>query len=848
MAAKATNMRRYAFGGVLMALSSTVSGASQTSFLNQDKLLTNLEAPDWYKDNIPFIEVPDNQIQEIYYFRWQGWKQHLQYTTPFYGYVSLEFHGWPGYSAPYGAISAAAGHHLNEGKWLRDQQYNTNAINWWLAGPGTSPKEHSDDYVNENTYDWSHEYSFWAADAVWQNYLINGDKDFIVGHLDSLVRQYEGWRNQFNETFGLYWQVPVWDATENSPSGYAVDVPYHGGAGYRPTLNSFQYGDAQAIVKVANLAGNSDVASKYTDTANDLKSNMEKWLWDDDLKFYMHRYRDYDQKLFNVREYMGFIPFMFNMPDIEDAVIYDSLLDPQGFAGSKGIYTAQKANDEWFMINNGSCCQWNGPTWPYATAQMLTGIENLLYNYDSQNHITPENYFKLIKDYAAQHYQDGVPSYHQAHWPDDDNWEFTDGPGGDDEDYNHSTFVDNVMSGLFGIRGQPDDSLVIKPLAIPSSWDYFAVENFPYHGHLVTVIWDKDGSRYNQGKGLSVYVDGKVATTSDSLQTTTVKVGASVAAESNGRVNIAINAANVATGPSTFASYTSSFDAASHIIDGLIHRPLAPNVRWTSYQTTNPSDFVGIDLKNLNFIDEVHLYFYSDSDGVPPPSSWKLEYCNNQDASNLGCSNDDDRWVEIPSQKVSSTATTGNDPKKITFPGVTASQLRVSAPNPGSGKGWGLSEFEIWAPPIFKIQNKNSGLVVGVDGESTSSGANVKQAYDNGSKDHLWQLQMVSGGYYQLKNLNSGLLLGVQGGQNKTAGAFLQQVAAGSGDDSQLWSIVTPTRNVDGYHWIQNKFSGMVAAVNNASKDPGEQVTQYDSGVDSGDHYWYFIPAVPESS
>ena len=30
-----------------------------------------------------------------------------------------------------------------------------------------------------------------------------------------------------------------------------------------------------------------------------------------------------------------------------------------------------------------------------------------------------------------------------------------------------------------------------------------------YHGHNVTVVYDKDGSKYKLGKGITVFVDGK---------------------------------------------------------------------------------------------------------------------------------------------------------------------------------------------------------------------------------------------------------------------------------------------------------------------------------------------------
>ena len=40
-------------------------------------------------------------------------------------------------------------------------------------------------------------------------------------------------------------------------------------------------------------------------------------------------------------------------------------------------------------------------------------------------------------------------------------------------------------------------------------WPYFCLDNVSYHGHTLTVIYDHDGQRYHQGKGLTLLVDGK---------------------------------------------------------------------------------------------------------------------------------------------------------------------------------------------------------------------------------------------------------------------------------------------------------------------------------------------------
>jgi hypothetical protein len=75
--------------------------------------------------------------------------------------------------------------------------------------------------------------------------------------------------------------------------------------------------------------------------------------------------------------------------------------------------------------------------------------------------------------------------------------------------YNHSTFCDLVISGLVGIVPQDDNTLVVDPLLPNDSWDWFCLDDVPYHGHNVTVIWDRTGKRYNRGTGLVVLVDGE---------------------------------------------------------------------------------------------------------------------------------------------------------------------------------------------------------------------------------------------------------------------------------------------------------------------------------------------------
>ncbi|KAJ2970389.1 hypothetical protein NQ176_g8211 [Zarea fungicola] len=549
-----------------------------TNFLNHTQLLASVENSAWFEKNIPFVEVPSTRIQDVYYYRWGTYKEHLAYTGAQHGYLATEFLHPAGYGAPYGGIVAAAGHHIMEGRWLRNLRYGHDVVNYWLAGPGQLPKPATEE-LNKDTNDWAHEYSFWAASSVWKQFLITGDRAFAIGQLDSLVKQYRGWDNHFNTDLGLYWQIPVWDATEFTAASYEAPDgdAYHGGPGYRPTINAYQYGDAVAIAAIAGLKGDTKLQAEYSDRASSLQRSLQDSLWNKDKEFFMHRDRDGPRKLQTNREIMGFLPWMFNMPSGNfSAAPFNQLLDQEGgFAAPYGPTTLEQRS-KWFMHEADNCCRWDGPSWPFATSQTLAAVETLLHEY-KQNVIQPADYVRLLETYAATLYKGTTPYVAEAHHPSEDRWIYD--ARDHSEDYNHSTFVDNVLAGLLGIRGQANDSLFINPL-VPSSWAYFAVENLAYHGHTITVLWDKSGDRYKQGKGLFVFVDSKLVRQEETLGPVTVTVGSAAVSLPSFKVNMAANTQQYGHLSKPFASFTSPYDDAMRAIDG---NPKRKRLLWRRF-------------------------------------------------------------------------------------------------------------------------------------------------------------------------------------------------------------------------------------------------------------------------
>jgi len=450
------------------------------------------------KDNIPLFECPDQDINEIYYFRWWVYRKHISKTPG--GFVISEFLPPVGWAGKYNTIDCAAGHHMHEGRWLSDAKYLDDYSLFWFRGGG-EPRR----------------YSFWAAESLWARYLVNGDAALVKKLLPDLIANYEAWEQTHRDTNGLYWQVDDRDGMEMSI----------GGNGYRPTINSYMYGDAMALANIAQLVGKRDLAELYSSKAMDIKKRVQEHLWDPHANFFKVLARQPNAALADVCELQGYTPWYFNLPDVQYTVAWSQLMDPKGFYAPFGPTTAEQRHPGFRISYEGHECQWNGPSWPFATSIMLVGLANVL-NSGEQTVIARKDYVNLLQEYAkSQHLRLGdgriVPWIDEDINPTNGDWiartllKQRGSPIPErGKDYNHSTFCDLVISGLVGLRPRADNILEINPLA-PSTWDYFCLDQVRYHGLWISVIWDKSGRRYWKGKGLHVLVDGKEIAATNSL-------------------------------------------------------------------------------------------------------------------------------------------------------------------------------------------------------------------------------------------------------------------------------------------------------------------------------------------
>lgn len=456
---------------------------------NRVNHIPNDQSWTWMKNNIPFFECPQDNFEEIYYYRWWTLRKHI-IKTPV-GFAFTEFLVPRSYADRYNLISCALGHHIFESRWLRNPVYLRDNLLVWYRGNNGGPMA----YLRK--------FSSWTAYAVYNSYLVSGDPDFTVNILPDLEKEYREWENDHRLTNGLFWQYDVSDGMEESISGGRRVK------NARPTINSYMYGNAKAISKISEMAGEKELAGVYADKADTLKKLVESKLWNPDDRFF--EVLKEDGTLSGTREAIGFIPWYFNLPADGYETAWEQVLDEKGFNAPFGLTTAERRHPE--FRSHGCCnCEWDGAVWPFATSQTLTGMANLINNYN-QSIVNDSVFFRYMEVYTESQYYRGRP--YIGEYLDEKTGYWLKGDQERNRYYNHSTYNDLIITGIAGLRPRPDGLIEINPLLPDDKWNWFCLDRIRYHGHELTICWDKYGTRYNRGKGFYILIDGKEAGRND---------------------------------------------------------------------------------------------------------------------------------------------------------------------------------------------------------------------------------------------------------------------------------------------------------------------------------------------
>lgn len=689
---------------IIVCLSLACSSFIDAQVLDKQKLLDRQSwwdnrDFDWYKQQIPFFECPDQEIQTTYYYRWDLLTKHLTYGSPNSGYSFTEFIDRPFWSGAYGAISCPAGHQLYEARWLRSPRIANDYTKYWFRTPGAQPRN----------------YSTWLADSAWAIDQVHPNKDLLFDLLPDLIENYEGWEQRhFVPEVGLFWQTGHDDGMEFNINSRQTQDILRGAPSYRPSFNAYMYADARAISQIASLAGKPEVAKEYSDKAASLKAKMIELMWDPKRQFFFPVFKNDEQRDgFTIkaltrtyesgqhagdphgRELIGYVPWQFDMVkgDHQYDVAWKKLMERDGFFADFGPSFVER-NDPLFKITN-HCCWWSGQSWPYATTQTLKGLAKLLQN-DGQT-LSPADYVELLHIYAKSHRKNGKPYLAEALHPDTGSFEGYDGYN-HSEHYLHSGYIDLIVTGLIGLVPRNDDTLQIHPLA-PADWDYFALDDVPYRGHLISIVWDKTGERYSMGAGLHVLVDGKKLHTAKTMDRIELQEAVPGVSREKNSVHVPTNFVVNNDGtyfPQLTPTYTAEGTSASKLSDGNFWYLKDPPNRWTCEGSPSSTDSIEVDFGKPRTIHSIRALPLDDREipgsVIRAPQKIELHYWKDETWNPINV------IEEVPAPE-------GHRPHTFRFEPITFQKFKVTLTHADGFKS-GLTELEAWGEaklPLSRI-------------------------------------------------------------------------------------------------------------------------------------------------
>jgi len=496
------------------------------AFNSQDEELyaqyvSNADAADFLAAQVPRLDCPDKDVELTYHFRWWTYRKHIRRTPE--GFVITEFLPDVPWAGRYNTVNLTSCLHMMEGRWLADQQYLDAYHRFWFTVGGNSGPQ---------------AYSWWPAWAAWQYAAVTGKPWMATELLDAYIRNWNEWEagaviGGYGPTTGQKFQVKQYDngmffqLDTKEGSEYTVTGP-----AFRVLTNASRAGEAETIATMARATGQQACAAEFQQKADALKKCIRERMWHSGLQFFCPL--DLEDRLIPARELHGYMPWYFGQAESCHEQAWGALHDPDGFRSPYGLTFVEQRHPGFAISYEGHECLWNGPVWPLASSMTLTAMARAVQTSRCSRALEARHYFDALTTYARS--QRRVKENGQiVPWIDENMNPFTGDwiartrklwrnkrtmDGGIVErgkDYNHSTFCDLIISGVCGLQPRHDNILDVSPVLPQNAWDYFCLDGVPYHGHRVTLLWDRDGSRYGKGTGFCVWCDGEYLDGSSSL-------------------------------------------------------------------------------------------------------------------------------------------------------------------------------------------------------------------------------------------------------------------------------------------------------------------------------------------
>ena len=687
----------------------------------------------YWAENLPYIDVPKKAVQKAIDYRW--WLERfnsLDANIPGYDYqypVTIE--GVLGYN---NAIILTQPMHLQDTKWLRSPYLAYGQL--LSAGNSSQSSAFLDNPGNRNN--WNNHYGQYLAEAGYEAFnVIGGGAEvaenfaYYFGH--DATGQLEHYGNHIEGRDLIAYRNNY--MTGNDADTISMHAPGTG-TWKAHGENAYVWAAADAAAKLYEQLGNTEQAKYYRDLADKIKADVLELMWCEECqKFETYAVRptgtQHNANQPNLVKYtesnnynyfaVGLVP-----DDAASVTKYKEAL--KAFSNGKEFpifpfYTANQVhNQEVSGSNNFSNINF--------TVQLRL-YESALRTYDKEQTYITDDMLAMMAEWMAWNV---YPDAGDIRYP--NNNEFHNIDGRTYENYYRSWIYHNILGNytylfiedMAGIQPRSDEKIELSP--IDFSYDHFMVNNVRYHGHDLTVVWDKpdDGKTwYNEcPEGYSLYIDGTLAFTLKDLahvvyDSATKEIsfpdGAVEIVTNNGGAAIptAMNTAiteekvlnmleksgvhgmtNLAEGAEVTATFTpdkarAASWAEKHRADGSDSTSKAVNETapdpqavvdgttvdmpfWGNYGSVNERDSLTLKLSSKQTVDMATLYFYNDrqTNGYSEPSKFAVEYW------------DGEAWQSVRQQTRNPSAPRANY-NAVYFAPVETDQFRFTFTNKDKG-------------------------------------------------------------------------------------------------------------------------------------------------------------------
>ena len=338
----------------------------------------------------------------------------------------------------------------------------------------------------------------WAA---YQWFLARPDPDLAREVLPVLQGQVRAWQavhgnpadqlmvEQRHSRTGKEYQPSYWYF-----SGFPCDPKDP--AGYTPLKrvdrSVYQYMNALGVARLSAWVGDLPAARAFEELAAAVAADVRAKMWDPHTRFFYDLHHETDEKAF-VRNVVGFHPAWAGLCGDGCEGLCEHLLDPAAFA-TRCPFPSVAADSRayapaggWFgrFLKGRNGCMWNGPTWPYTNAIVLDGLaresRRLGHRYDTA-------FGAGLRAFALLHFQGrdlsrpGLVEQYDSR---------TGEPLSDEQDYNHSYWIDLVVRHVVGLDLQPAH-LLLDPLEV--GLDHFVLDGLRLGGSALRVTWRRPGA------------------------------------------------------------------------------------------------------------------------------------------------------------------------------------------------------------------------------------------------------------------------------------------------------------------------------------------------------------------